>query len=338
MSRHLAIVISDRNNIAARDALYLDCDLIAVAPADLDKIPAMRPTVLLVFHTLPISGEFLERCTTLKLLMRMAVGYDNIDTKRAGELGIAVSNVPAYGTEEVADSAITHILNLYRQTFQIEAWTHRNEPLADAPHIADVVPNMIRIRGQKLGLVGLGAIGYAVAQRAKVFGFEVSFFDPYLPDGFEKDKGIHRHMELDEILRDSDIISFHCKQTDENKHMLNARTIALMKKGARIVNVARGGLIDEPALVAALKSGHISCAALDVQETEPYIRKDSPFCDVPNVYCLPHVAWFSQQGLADIWSTAVGEIKRALCPGVTPDGLKTCINRDVLVLDSKRWI
>ena len=172
----LTIVICEVIDMPPLDYLPADIDLIAVEPKDLDTIPDMNPTVILVYHSVSLTGQFLTHCKSLKLVVRMGVGYDNIDVNAAGNLGIAVSNVRSYCSEEVADSAMSHILNLYRQTLKLEAWTHQDTPLTNAPQTVEVARGAVRIRGQKLGLVGLGRIGDAVYQRAKAFGFEVSFF------------------------------------------------------------------------------------------------------------------------------------------------------------------
>ena len=333
----LAVVICSYCDATSKEALSDRSDLVAVEPKDLDTIPDMNPTVIFVYHTVSLTGEFLTRCKSLKLVVRMGVGYDNIDVNAAGNLGIAVSNARYYGTEEVADSAMSHILNLYRQTLKLEAWTHQDTPLTNAPQTVEVARGAVRIRGQKLGLVGLGCIGDAVYQRAKAFGFEVSFFDPYVDKGREDDLTICRHESFEDLLKNSDIISFHCNLTDENHHMLNAKTIALMKAGSRVVNVSRGGLIDEQALAAALRSGQIGSAALDVHEVEPYVRRESPFYQVPNVYCLPHVAWYSEQSFADIWRIAVDEAKRALSPGATYHKLENCVNLFVFKENPEKW-
>ena len=173
--------------------------------------------------------------------------------------------------------------------------------------------------------------------RAKPFGFDISFFDPYLPSGAEKAHGVGRHWSLDDLLAESDIISFHCKLTDETHHMLNAESIAKCKPGVRIVNVSRGGLIDEAALVSALKDGRVGCAALDVHEVEPYLPSESAFSSCPNVYCLPHVAWYSDQSFDEIWETACEEVVRVVAPKASPKDLHNCVNARNLVQNDSRW-
>lgn len=338
MKEPLVVVLGDYADEEAVQALAEHkCRLISVTTDKMQTIPAMDPVALLVWHTVLLDGDFLEQFKSLKLVVRMGVGVDNIDIEAAGKLGIAVCNTAGYGTEEVADSTMTHILNLYRRTFHWVEWSHSNEKLRNARHTKETAGGITRIRGQKMGIIGLGCIGSAVSQRAKAFGFNVSFYDPYLHDDIEKDHGIRRHGALKDLLSESDIITLHCNLVEDNNHLLNADTIALMKPGSRIVNVARGGLIDEKALVAALKSGHISCAALDVHEVEPYVHDKSPFADCPNVYCTPHIAWFSDESLGDIWRMAVTATKCAITSGSEPKEVANCVNLHTLVPSAGRW-
>ncbi|XP_065183989.1 C-terminal-binding protein-like [Sycon ciliatum] len=334
----LSIVICDDADPVAVATLSGVSRLVAVDAERLSEIPGMDPVVLLVWHTVSIDAEYLSRFKCLRVIIRMGVGYDNVDIEAAGKLGIAVSNIPNYGTEEVADAAMSHILNLYRRTLEMEKWTHKNHPLINAVQTSAVAQGVTRVRGQKLGLVGLGRIGVAVCNRAKPFGFDMSFYDPCLPAGVEKSHGIRRHYDFDELLAESDIVSFHCNLTAANKHMLNSQSIAKMKNGARLVNTARGGLIDETALVAALEQGKFASVALDVHEEEPYVRDQSALAKFTNVYCLPHLAWFSEQSLAEIWQIAVEEICRALKKNATCTDLRLCLNRDVMCPEAARRV
>ena len=195
------------------------------------------------------------------------------------------------------------------------------------------------MRGQTLGLVGLGNIGTAVALRAKPFGFNVVFYDPFLSEGISKALGISRMYSLKDLLGQSDVISFHCGLSSQTKHILNADTLAFLKKGSFIVNTARGGLIDEEALAAALRSGHVSGAALDVVEAEPCVfsPSSSPLCSAPNVILTPHAAWYSDQSIIENRRTCAEEAKRALL-GTTPEScLRSWVNRSGFVANSDRW-
>ena len=154
--------------------------------------------------------------------------------------------------------------------------------------------SVARLSRRTLGLVGYGRIGRRVAEKARAFGLEVVAYDPYAgtADGVEL-------LELDELLRRADILSLHVPLTPETRHMIGARELALLAPGSLVINIGRGGLVDEDALVAALHSGHIAGAALDVTEIEP-LPLSSPLLDAPNVILTPHVAWVSEVALSDL--------------------------------------
>jgi D-3-phosphoglycerate dehydrogenase / 2-oxoglutarate reductase len=154
--------------------------------------------------------------------------------------------------------------------------------------------SVARLSQRTLGLVGYGRIGRRVAEKARAFGLEVVAYDPYAStaDGVEL-------LGLDELLRHADILSLHVPLTPETRHMIGARELARLAPGSLVINIGRGGLVDEDALVAALHSGHIAGAALDVTEIEP-LPLDSPLLDAPNVILTPHVAWVSEVALSDL--------------------------------------
>jgi len=239
--------------------------------------------------------ELQKMAAHCKVLVAASVGYDRIDLKAAAALGIPVVNLPVYCTEEVADSALCLMLMLARKTLGfvrlVEAgrWPFVGE--------LDNLP-ALRLRDKTLGIVGLGRIGTAMALRCKALGMRVAFYDPFLRDGVEKALGgLLRCASLDELLRCSDVVSVHCNLTEQNRHMLNARALAQCKQGALLINTARGPLIDEAALVAALRSGALAAAALDVLEQEPYT--DGHLRDVPNLVITPHAAHYSTESVVE---------------------------------------
>ena len=227
----------------------------------------------------------LESC---RAVVRYGVGLDNVDIDAAQELGIAVGNVPEYGHEEISNHAIALLLGLSRKLFAFDAAVRRGGTGIPAPQ------SVARLSQRTLGLVGYGRIGRRVAEKARAFGLEVVAYDPYATtaDGVEL-------LELDELLRRADILSLHVPLTPETLHMIGARELALLEPGSLVINIGRGGLVDEDALVAALHSGHIAGAALDVTEIEP-LPLDSPLLGAPNVILTPHVAWVSDVALEDL--------------------------------------
>lgn len=184
-----------------------------------------------------------------------------------------------------------------------------------------------RIRGDTLGLVGLGRIGSAVALRAKGFGLNVIFYDPYLPDGIERSLGITRVYTLQDLLFQSDCVSLHCTLNEHNHHLINDSTIKQMRPGAFLVNTARGALVEEEALALALTQGRIRAAAIDVHDNEPYNVYQGPLKDAPNLICTPHAAYYSEASSTELREMAANEMRRAII-GHFPDGLRNCVNKE----------
>ncbi|UYV75587.1 CTBP1 [Cordylochernes scorpioides] len=281
----------------------------------------------LMWHTITLSKDDLEKFKALRVIVRIGSGTDNIDVKAAGELGIAVCHVPGFGVEEVADTTMCLILNLYRRTYWLANMVKEGKKFQGPEQVRDAAQGSARIRGDTLGIVGLGHVGTAVALRAKVFGFNVVFYDPYLADGVEKSLGITRVYTLQDLLFQSDCVTLHCALNDHNHHLINEYTIKQMRPGAFLVNTARGGLVDENSLAIALKDGRIRAAALDVHETEPYSALSGPLKDAPNLICTPHAAWYSDASCAELREMAAAEIRRAIV-GRIPESLRNCVNKD----------
>ncbi|CAG2055321.1 unnamed protein product [Timema podura] len=298
----------------------------------------------LMWHTIILTKEDLEKFKTLRIIVRIGSGVDNIDVKSeqspetprwcdcalvqaAGELGIAVCNVPGYGVEEVADTTLCLILNLYRRTYWLANMVREGKKFTGPEQVREAAQGCARIRGDTLGIVGLGRIGSAVALRAKAFGFNVIFYDPYLPDGIEKSLGLTRVYTLQDLLFQSDCVSLHCTLNEHNHHLINEFTIKQMRPGAFLVNTARGGLVDDDSLAAALKQGRIRAAALDVHENEPYNVFQGPLKDAPNLLCTPHAAFYSDASCTELREMAASEIRRAIV-GRIPECLRNCVNKE----------
>lgn len=310
-------------------------DVATVAFCDAQSTQEIHEKVLneaygaLLYHHITLSREDLKKFKALKIIVRLGTGVDNVDIKAAAELGIAVSNVPGYGVEEVADSTMSLILNLYRRTFWLANMVRDGKKVTGPESLREAATGSARIRGDTLGIVGLGRAGTAVALRAKAFGFLVTFYDPYLQDGIEKALGLNRVYTLQDLLFQSDCVTLHCSLNEHNHHLINEFTIKQMRPGAFLVNTARGGLVDESALAAALKDGRIRAAALDVHESEPFSLLASPLKDCPNVICTPHSAFYSDQSINELREMAAGEIRRAVI-GRIPENLRNCVNKEYL--------
>ena len=237
-----------------------------------------------------IRAEDLPKFPRLRVVVRMGVGYDRVDRAACAARGITVCNVPDYGTMEVAEHAVVTALALRRGLFLYHD-TQRADP--PAPWAFMPSPLVRRSEVQTFGLIGMGRIGTAAALRAKAFGFRVVFYDPYKPNGHERGLGLHRVRHLDDLLRQSDILSLHVPLTPQTKGMLGLRELSLLPDNAIIVNTARGPMIDLDALATLLKSGKIAGAGLDVFDPEPTLDGD-PLLKLDNVVVTPHLA-----GLAD---------------------------------------
>ncbi len=271
---------------------------------------------IILYHYMSLSVKTLERLKRCKLIVRGGVGVDNIDCEFARQRGIPVANVPDYGSEEVADTAIAMMLTLARG---VHVMSSRGRAGHGPWSYEQVVP-LARLRGRGFGVIGLGRIGTAAALRAKALGMDVVFYDPYKPDGCDKALGIRRVETLGELLAESLVVSVHCPLTDETRHMIDASAIAQMPRGSYLVNTARGAIVDTLALPAALASGQLAGVGLDVLENEPP-PDDHPLVvawrdpDHPAHHRLiinPHAAFYSEEGLLDIRRKTAEACRRAL--------------------------
>ncbi|OQR72755.1 hypothetical protein BIW11_01242 [Tropilaelaps mercedesae] len=315
-----------------KDILRNLCTLFFCDAASIDDVHEKvlaEAVAVFVRHSFKLSKSSLEKFKMLRLVIRAGDTVDFIDCKGAGELGIAVSNVPSYGIEEIADTTMCHILALYRRTFWVAQRMSSGvlKPGLESP--CSLAQGSSRLSGSTLGIVGMGRVGLAVACRAKAMGMKVIFFDPHLPDRIEKTLNLTRVFCLRELLASSDCVSLHCMKNIFNRHLINEHTIHDMKKGSYLVNTAQGGLVDEAALAAALKEGHLSGAALDVFENEPFDMRSSPLNGVPNLLCTPHTAWCSEEATNELRKLAAEELKRGLV-GTIPASLYNCVNAHFL--------
>jgi C-terminal binding protein len=271
---------------------------------------------VMVYHYLRLDREQIGRLKKCRIIARPGVGYDNIDIVAARERGIPVVNVPDYGTEEVADTALGMALTLARGTHFLNSRLRRG---LGAWNVEQAAP-IHRLRGRVFGIIGCGRIGSAAALRAKTFGFDVVFYDPFIPDGVDKALGVRRAESLGELLAQSYVVSLHCPLTPQTRGFIGAREIARMPRGSFLVNTARGGIVDTAAVVEALASGHLAGAGIDVLEQEPP-PPDSPVIRAwrdPNhpahdrLLLNPHTAFYCEEGCVEFRTKAAKEILRAL--------------------------
>jgi lactate dehydrogenase-like 2-hydroxyacid dehydrogenase len=240
-----------------------------------------------IIGLLPFRGPEIAALRRTGLLVRAGIGYDIIDVGAATDAGIWVANVPDYCVDEVADHALLLLLSALRRLTELERVWH-----AGAWVNASLVPPVHRIRERRLGIVGFGRIGRAVAQRAHGFGFEVVAHDPLVADEVLRAAGVEP-VGLEELFATSDAITLHCPLTPETRFLVGADRLSGIKPGLVLVNTSRGGLVDLAALEAALDDGRIAAVGLDVLDDEPQPDLTRGLFQRPNVLLTPHLAWYS---------------------------------------------
>ena len=259
----------------------------------------------------------LERC---QVIVRRGIGYDSVDVSAATAKGIPVVNVPEYCTDEVADHAMTLLLSTARKVI-----TGREQTKSGAWNFKELLP-IPALKDSTLGLVGFGKIPRAVAARARCFGFKIQTSDPFIPVELAAEHGVEL-VSLDELLASSDFISIHAPLTNDTRGMISKREFALMKPSAVLINTARGPVVDEAALIEALKDKQIAFAALDVVTQEPPAA-DNPLRQLNNVTLTPHIAWYSERS-AQVLGEKVGREIVRVFKGYFP---KSLVNPEVIKL------
>jgi len=303
--------------IAVTDSVFPSLDPAIAALARLD--PQMRmaessaaddilavardaDAILVTYAKLP--GELLRQLTRCKAIGRFGLGVDNIDVKVAAELGIVVTYVPDYCMQEVSDHVMALLLALARKV------PLSNKLVQSGRWEMPAVVPLRRLAGQVLGLVGFGNIPRALAPKAAAFGLEIIAHDPYVAREVFAACGVEA-VSFESLLARADFISMHAPLTPATRGLLGAAAFAQMKRGTMIVNTARGPLIDEAALLAALDSGALGGVALDVVVSEP-LPKDSPLLGRDNLILTPHTAFYSVEALEELQTKCAADVARVL--------------------------
>ncbi|MDR6267003.1 C-terminal binding protein [Roseobacter sp. N2S] len=275
---------------------------------DADAVPALQkldPVALLVRER-DVTAALLAACPNLKLVVRYGVGVDNIDLDAATKRSIYVANVPDYGAEiEVSEHALALYLAVQRRVVlrdqQLRAGGWGIGQAATIPSRENAV----------LGLIGCGRIGLETARKFRVFGFDkVMAFDPFLNPDTAKAANVDL-VDLETLCKTADVINLHAPLTPQTHHIVDAAHIALMKPTTILVNVARGGLLDEAALAQALHEGRLFGAGIDVFEQEP-VAPDNPLLTAPNTTLSDHTAWYSERSVKVLQQNAAYEVRRVL--------------------------
>src|SRR6202045_2574709 len=279
---------------------------------------------LIVRSATKVTSELLDKAPNLRCVGRAGVGVDNIDLEAATKRGIIVMSTPGGNAVSVAEHTFALMLSLARQVPRMDKAIHegRWEKSSAAG---------MEISGKTLGLIGLGRIGSEVALRAEAFDMRVLGYDPYISEAAAKEFSVEL-VPLDRLLAESDFVSLHTALSSATQNLINAESLAKMKKGAFIINAARGELIEEAALADALKSGHIGGAGLDVFAVEP--PKNSPLVGLPNVIATPHIAGSTTEAQEEVGTQVAVQVKDYLAEGI----IRNAVNLPVLSAEQYRRV
>jgi D-3-phosphoglycerate dehydrogenase / 2-oxoglutarate reductase len=275
--------------------------------ADLLGIAAKYSAIVVRSQT-KITAKVIEAAKQLKVVGRAGVGVDNVDVDAATRRGVIVMNTPGGNTISTAEHAFSLLVSIARNIPQAHASVRAGK--WDRKSFEGV-----ELHGKTIGIFGMGRIGTEVARRVIAFGMRPVAYDPYLSNSRARSLQVELFEDLDEVLAQSDFVTMHMPLTAETRHLINADRIAKMKRGARIVNCARGGLIDEQALFEALQSGQIAAAALDVYETEPP-PADFPLRGLSNVVFTPHLGASTAEAQESVGIEIAEAIRSLLLDGV----------------------
>jgi D-3-phosphoglycerate dehydrogenase len=288
-------------------------------PSEAARVAADAPAAII--GVLSFRASEIASLRQTGLLIRAGIGYDVIDVDAATAAGIWVANVPDYCVDEVADHAMLLLMAAWRRLPELEAVWHAGSWVNPS-----LVPPVNRARGRRLGIVGFGRIGQAVARRARSFGFEVVVHDPVVADDVIRASEVEP-VSLDDLFATSDAVTLHCPLTAETRHLVNAARLSRVRAGLVLVNTSRGGLVDLAALDEALEGGQVAAAGLDVLEDEPAPDLTRPLFKRPNVLLTPHLAWYSLEARRDLAVQAAEEAYRYIT-GERPRNLVNPTARD----------
>jgi D-3-phosphoglycerate dehydrogenase len=308
---------SMENKVVITDHIYedtaIEIDIIETAGAELVSLNATSASEIirgaiganvLLTTDAPITADVIHALPQLKAIIRMGAGYDNVDVEAATSHGVFVANVPGYGNKEVASHALALLLCCDRGLFKLDRhvrdgnwnWKYRNEQK--------------RLMDKTLGIVGFGQIGKKLAALSAGLGVDIIVSDPYVSaEDIEAQSAVK--VSFEELIQRSDLISIHTVLNEETHHLFNAEVFANMKNTAVLVNVARGGIIDQSALLKALNDDQIAVAGLDVTDPEPPAETD-PIRTHDDIILTPHIAWYSDASLEELRRIPAEEAVRVL--------------------------
>jgi len=278
-------------------------------------LEALKEVDGMVARKVQVGAEEMDRAPRMKVIARHGVGLDSVDLEEATRRGILVTNTPGANRESVAELALAFMLALARRIPQAQK-AMANMPKGDIGIFSALLKQYnltgTDLEGKSLGIIGTGRIGSTVARKCiAAFDMKVKGYDPYVSSEVMKSFGVEKVERLGDLLPKIDFLTVHCPLTQETKGMVGKKELAQMKKGAYVVNTARGGIVNEKALLEALNSSHIAAAALDVWEIEPPDPQD-PLLNHPNLIGTPHYAGTTEESLYRVGIAAVEEVLRVL--------------------------
>jgi D-3-phosphoglycerate dehydrogenase len=286
----------------------IDCDLICAPVSSPGEIfEAIKEATVVLNYQFDIPRKMFEQMDNCKLMIRYGHGYDTVDLQAATDNGVMVTNIAGATSEEVSNHALALILACARELKRMDramtegSWTGDNSRSVAR-----------RIYGETLGVIGMGNIGRATARKGVALGMKVLVYDPYVGPWLATEYNVEFVDDVETIFSESDYISLHTPLNPQTHHIVNSETLALMKPDAYVINTARGPVVDEDALLAALMDKRIAGAALDVFEQEPP-DPANPLLHMDNVIVTPHIAGSSEIGWTTICRRAGEEAARALC-------------------------
>ncbi len=292
------------------DVEIVDCTKIEIGGVKDDHklIPYVHDADALIVQFAAMTKSLIEKLNKCRIIARYAIGVDNIDVAAAKSKGITVSNVPDYCIEEVSDTAIAHMFNCIRKVSLANMLLYKNEWSYDR------IKPIHRISAQTVGLIAFGNIARRTAEKLRTFGVRLLVHDPYFTD--KKQYDWIQFVPLKDLLSQADVVSIHCPLTAETHHLMDSEKFDWMKHGAILVNSSRGGLIDETALLSALKNNIIAMAGLDVLDCQDAEYAQSALLSFPDrVVITPHMGWYSEEAIADLQSKTARNVYEMLKHG-----------------------
>jgi len=278
------------------------CSVYERTDAELTVERAKDAEIVLTNKTV-LSAAVIEQLEQLRYIGVLATGYNVVDVEAARKRGVAVTNVPAYGTESVAQMVFAHLLNLTQHVGH-HSKSVREGRWSECPDFCYWERPLIELEGLTMGVIGLGRIGKAVARLARAFGMELIGYDVVRPSDLPEGC---RMVGLEDVFRLGDVVSLHCPLTAETERLVNKERLGSMKRTAFLINTSRGPLVDETALAEALDDGEIAGAGLDVVGTEPPAA-ENPLLKAKNCYITPHIAWATRAARERLFRAAVENV------------------------------